>query len=237
MSDESEIIKVSNLTKTYHLGNIPVHALKKATFSIHSGEITFVMGPSGSGKTTLLNLIGGIDSPTEGTIHVCGHEISRYKAKKLTQFRKNHLAFVFQFYSLIPTLTVLENVEMILELTKTNRKVIRKTAQKFIQMVGLSERVSNFPSQLSGGERQRVAIARALAKNPDLLLVDEPTGQLDQESGDLIVKTIRDIAKKEKKTVLLVTHDPELQKYADRVIKLRSGEIITDSKDFLEVSN
>lgn len=228
MELENPIIQSHKLSKTYFLGNVPVHALKNVSFTISSGDIVFVMGPSGSGKTTLLNLIGGIDTPTTGKIIVCNKELSNLSAKRLTQYRKDHLAFVFQFYSLIPTLTALENVEMILELSNLTKKEIRSNSKRFLDMVGLTERKNNFPSQLSGGERQRVAIARALAKNPDVLLIDEPTGQLDQDAGHLVTKLIRDIAKKQKKTVVLVTHDPELQVYADRVIKLRSGKIIED---------
>ncbi len=228
MEPTDPIILSNNLSKTYFLGNVPVHALKNVSFTISSGEIVFVMGPSGSGKTTLLNLIGGIDTPTTGKVIVCNQEISNLNAKRLTQYRKDHLAFVFQFYSLIPTLTALENIEMILELTDLPKREVRSTSESFLDKVGLTERKNNFPSQLSGGERQRVAIARALAKNPDVLLVDEPTGQLDQDSGHLITKLICDIAKKENKTVLLVTHDNELQQYADRIIKLRSGKILED---------
>jgi len=222
------IISVSNVKKIYKLGDVEVHALDGVSFDIFEGEIVFVLGPSGSGKTTLLNLIGGIDSISEGEIIVCDDTLRTLTAKQLTKYRKQRLAFVFQFYSLIPTLTVIENVELTMELMKFPQKTIRKEAKKFIEMVGLKDRQNNFPSQLSGGERQRVAIARALAKDPDILLVDEPTGQLDQDSGVKIVELIRRIAKDQNKTVLLVTHDIEIHKFADRVIKLRSGKIISD---------
>ncbi len=223
------IINISNLDKTYNLNNNPVHALRNVSFSINPGQIVFVMGPSGSGKTTLLNLIGGIDSPTQGEIDVCGEKISKYSDRKLTKYRKARLSFVFQFYSLIPTLTALENVELVMELIGINRRKIRKEAKEYLKKVELEDRINNFPSQLSGGERQRVAIARALAKNPEILLIDEPTGQLDQESGDKVVALIRDIAKLYEKTVILVTHDQELKKYADRIIELRSGKIVSDT--------
>ncbi|MHA1646111.1 MAG: ABC transporter ATP-binding protein [Promethearchaeota archaeon] len=224
------IIEISNLEKTYNIKSNPVHALKDVTFNILSGELIFIMGPSGSGKTTLLNLVGGIDSPTNGNIIVCGEKISDYSDRKLTKYRKARLSFVFQFYSLIPTLTALENVELIMELIGINRRKIRKQAKDYLVKVHLEDRLNNFPSQLSGGERQRVAIARALAKNPEILLIDEPTGQLDQETGEEIVSLIRDVSKHYKKTVLLVTHDQDLKKYADRIVELRSGKIISDSK-------
>jgi len=224
------IISVVNVKKIYRLGDVAVHALDGISFDISEGEVVFILGPSGSGKTTLLNLIGGIDSMTEGEIIVCGESLRTLSTKQLTQYRKKRLAFVFQFYSLIPTLTVLENVELTMELMKFPRKKIRSGAKKFIAMVGLDDRQNNFPSQLSGGERQRVAIARALAKNPDILLIDEPTGQLDQDSGTKVVELIRQISKTQNKTVLLVTHDVELKKFADRVIMMRSGKITSDNR-------
>ncbi len=222
------VILISNLEKTYNLKTNPVYALRNVSFTIPAGQLLFVMGSSGSGKTTLLNLIGGIDSPTKGEIDVCGENISEYSDKKLTKYRKARLSFVFQFYSLIPTLTAVENVELTMELMRVDRRKIRKEAISYLKMVNLEDRANNFPSQLSGGERQRVAIARALAKNPEILLIDEPTGQLDQETGESVVSLIRDIAKRYQKTVILVTHDPELKKYADRIIELRSGTIISD---------
>jgi putative ABC transport system ATP-binding protein len=228
MNPSSSIVKVQNLGKTYFLGKVPVHALLDVSFTIPPEQVVFIMGPSGSGKTTLLNLIGGIDKPSGGDLWVCSENIASYSSKQLTKFRKNHLSFVFQFYSLIPTLTALENVELILELGDHKRKDIRKIAKSYLQMVELEDRINNFPSQLSGGERQRVAIARALAKNPDLLLIDEPTGQLDQVSGQKVVEIIRNIARKHHKTVMLVTHDPDLIPFADRVIELRSGKITKD---------
>ncbi|MFW9923790.1 MAG: ABC transporter ATP-binding protein [Candidatus Thorarchaeota archaeon] len=228
LKESNPIIKITNLTKSYKLGDLSINALENVSFTVDSGEIVFIMGPSGSGKTTLVNLIGGIDHPTGGTIEILGDDIAKYSDKELTLFRKKRLAFVFQFYSLIPTLTARENVELTLELTYRKRKDISKIAEEYLNLVGLENRLDNFPFQLSGGEQQRVAIARALAKNPDILLVDEPTGQLDQKTGDNIVKLIRMIAKEKQKTVLLVTHDQELEIYADRVITLRSGHIVTD---------
>ncbi len=233
-SDKNEnspeaLISVRNLSKVYKLGNIEVPALKDANFDIPKGQIVFVVGPSGSGKTTLLNLVGGIDSRTKGLIYIDGQDITQYSARKLTIFRKNNLSYVFQFYSLIPTLTAVENVELTMELMNVNKKTMRQKAREYLELVELVDRMHNFPSQLSGGERQRVAIARALAKSPKILLVDEPTGQLDQETGDSIVNLVRKIAKESGITVILVTHDRELIKYADRVIQLRSGKIISDS--------
>lgn len=226
---KNSIISITDVKKIYKLGDVAVNALDGVSFDIFEGEVVFIQGPSGSGKTTLLNLIGGIDSISEGNIRVCDDTLRSMSAKQLTMYRKRRLAFVFQFYSLIPTLTVLENVELTMELMKFPQKKIRKGAKHFIEMVGLQDRQNNFPSQLSGGERQRVAIARALAKNPDILLVDEPTGQLDQDSGVKIVALIRTIAKAQNKTVILVTHDLEIIKFADRVIKLRSGKVVSDS--------
>jgi putative ABC transport system ATP-binding protein len=226
--EQKSIISISNLSKYYHLGNTPICALNNVSFTIDSGEMVFIMGPSGSGKTTLINLIGGIDHPSNGIIQILGEDIANYSDKELTRYRKKRLAFVFQFYSLIPTLTARENVELTLELTHRNRKEISRIAEENLLLVGLENRMDNFPSQLSGGERQRVAIARALAKSPDILLVDEPTGQLDQQTGENIVELIRTISKEKNKTVLLVTHDQELAQFADRIITLRSGQIVSD---------
>jgi putative ABC transport system ATP-binding protein len=223
------LISVRNLSKVYELGDIEVSALKDVNFDIPQGQIVFVVGPSGSGKTTLLNLIGGIDSRTEGLICINDQEITQYSGRKLTLFRKQNLSYVFQFYSLIPTLTAVENVELTMELMNVNKKTMRQKAREYLELVKLVDRMHNFPSQLSGGERQRVAIARALAKDPKILLVDEPTGQLDQETGDSIVKLVCNIAKENGITVILVTHDRELIKYAERVIQLRSGKIISDN--------
>ncbi len=231
--DSNSIIKISNLTKHYKLGDMSVNALDNISFTVDSGEIVFIMGPSGSGKTTLINLIGGIDHPTSGSIEILGDDIAQYSDKELTLYRKKRLAFVFQFYSLIPTLTARENVELVLELTLRKRKDISKLAEEHLTLVGLEHRMDNFPFQLSGGERQRVAIARALAKSPDILLIDEPTGQLDQKTGNNIVSLIQKIAKEKNKTVLLVTHDQELECYADRVITLRSGQIVSDESKSL----
>ena len=222
-------ILIKNLSKFYELGESKIIALNNVSFTINRGEIVFITGPSGSGKTTLVNLIGGIDHPSEGNIEIFGEKISQYSDKALTIYRKDRLAFMFQFYSLISTLTARENVELTLELTHRNRKEIRNIAEENLSLVGLSERMDNYPSQLSGGERQRVAVARALAKSPDILLVDEPTGQLDQKTGHNIVKLIRKIAKEKNIIVLLVTHDLELSSFADRIISLRSGEIISDN--------
>ncbi|TFF84578.1 ATP-binding cassette domain-containing protein [Candidatus Heimdallarchaeota archaeon] len=168
-----------------------------------------------------------------------GEDIAKYSDRELTIYRKKHLAFVFQFYSLIPTLTTRENVELTLELSRQKRKNNAKIAREYLSLVGLEGRLNNFPYQLSGGERQRVAIARALAKNPDILLIDEPTGQLDQETGDSVVRLIRRVAEEKQKTVLLVTHDEDLECYADRVIRLRSGQIIADEQktDHTTVTN
>ncbi|WP_457557960.1 ABC transporter ATP-binding protein [Candidatus Harpocratesius sp.] len=234
------IIKISQLSKIYKLGEFQVKALDQVSFEIPPEQVVFIMGPSGSGKTTLLNLIGGIDSATNGSIIVCGEEISEFSSAKLTKYRKKRLSFVFQFYSLIPTLTARENVELTMELMKKysingGKKRLHEEAEQYLEMVELKDRIHNFPSQLSGGERQRVAIARALAKNPDILLVDEPTGQLDQKTGEKIVSLIQRIAKERRITVILVTHDPTMVKYADRIIELRSGAIVSDSINYEKI--
>lgn len=222
------MVELHEVDKIYHLGATIVNALKGVSFQVPKGQVVFIMGPSGSGKTTLLNLIGGIDTLSHGKIHIQGENIANYSPSKLTQYRRRTLSFVFQFYSLIPTLTAKENVELTMELMKIPKKTISQLAEKYLSMVDLLDRKDNFPSQLSGGERQRVAIARALAKQPHIMLVDEPTGQLDQETGIKIVQSIHQIAKQENITVILVTHDPEIKIYADRVIQLRSGEIVSD---------
>ncbi|MHA2305400.1 MAG: ABC transporter ATP-binding protein [Candidatus Hodarchaeales archaeon] len=196
-------------------------ALKNVHLSIKKGELLVILGPSGSGKTTLLNLIGGIDLPSEGQIFV--DDIWLSNKKRMEKVRKEKIGFIFQFFNLLPNLTARENVEYVLELIK--HKKSRQKAQEYLNMVGLGNRGDHFPSQLSGGEQQRVAIARALAKNPTVILADEPTGELDYRTGIMILKILTDLVKVHKKTVILVTHNQEIGKIADRIVRLSSGSI------------
>ena len=213
-------IKFENVNNTSKSGEVSVKALNDVSFEVEKGEICVISGPSGAGKTTLLNLLGGMDSASGGKIWVDNVEVSAYKRKQLTSFRRHDVGFVFQFYNLIPNLTAVENVELSAHLTADHMD-----ATEALGLVGLSDRAKNFPSQLSGGEQQRVAIARALAKKPKLLLCDEPTGALDYETGKNILKTLADMSRKKQMTVLIITHNSAIAPMADRVIKMKNGEI------------
>ncbi|EMG27702.1 Macrolide export ATP-binding/permease protein MacB [Listeria fleischmannii subsp. fleischmannii] len=226
------MLKFKEVEKTYYVGEQKVEALKKVSFEIKKGQLTVILGPSGSGKSTLLNLLGGMDRVTSGKILLDGEDITDYNDKALSNYRKDQVGFVFQFYNLIPNLTALENVGIAAQLTgKSNHSL------NFIERVGLGERKNNFPSQLSGGEMQRVAIARALAKEPSLLLCDEPTGALDSETGKSILELIRHSASDKQTAVVLVTHNAEVAHIADKVIRLHDGEIesITENETPLTV--
>ena len=214
------IIEVQNVTKEYQSGTNKIKATENLNFTINQNEFVVIIGPSGSGKSTLLNLLGGLDTPTEGKITVNNETISQYNEKQLTQYRKERIGFIFQFYNLIPTLTAIENVELINELKKD-----KIDGKKYLKQVGLENHLEQFPSELSGGEQQRVSIARALAKNPTLLLCDEPTGALDSKTGYNIIKLLLDLCKKENTTVILVTHNIEFPKLADKIIRLKNGKI------------
>ena len=222
--DRAPVVRLENVSKSFSTGEVKVEALRQVDLDIAAGEFIVVLGPSGSGKTTLLNLVGGIDSPTEGEVIVEGMPIGGLGRNELTMHRRTRIGFVFQFFNLIPTLTARENVELVTELVEHPRPV-----EEVLEGVGLTERANNFPNQLSGGEQQRVAIARALAKDPPILLCDEPTGELDFETGKRILGIIRDGSKREGKTVLLVTHNSAIGRIADRVIRLRSGRILQDT--------
>lgn len=215
-----EFIDFEKVAKTYKVGEVEIHALKDANFSIKQGEICVIVGASGAGKTTILNILGGMDTMSEGKVWLDGQEISTYNEKKLTAYRRSEIGFVFQFYNLIPNLTALENVELAVQICKDHLE-----PEKIIEEVGLAERKDNFPAQLSGGEQQRVAIARALAKNPKLLLCDEPTGALDYATGKAILKLLQDTCRKSNMTVVIVTHNSALCDMADRVIRVKSGTI------------
>ena len=213
-------IEFKNIRKIYKMGEVEIKALNKASFSINKGELVCILGPSGAGKTTALNILGGMDDVTSGTLLVDGEEINKLSSKQLIKYRRNDIGFVFQFYNLVQNLTALENVELAVQLCKDhlNPKTILKK-------VGLEKRINNFPSQLSGGEQQRVAIARAIAKNPKLLLCDEPTGALDYKTGKQILKLLEEVCRKEKMTVLIITHNSALAPMADKVIKFKSGSV------------
>jgi putative ABC transport system ATP-binding protein len=220
--DDNLTVFLENVSKVYQMGEVEVHALKEIDLTVTKGEFLVALGPSGSGKTTMLNLIGGIDSPTSGKIVVGGRDISTLNEKELTRFRRETVGFIFQFFNLIPTLTARENVEFALDLVPKEK---RGSALEVLEQVGLSDRANHFPSQLSGGEQQRVAIARALAKRPPVVLCDEPTGELDYDTGIMILRLMRDISRQEHCNFLMVTHNSAIAKIADKVVHLHSGEI------------
>lgn len=217
------IMQARNITKVYKVGGIEVKALYNASFALEEGTLTIILGPSGAGKSTLLNVIGGMDVPTYGSLEVEGVEVSRFTERELAKYRREKIGFVFQFYNLMPNLTALENVELATELKKN-----AKNPRSALASVGLAEREKNFPGQLSGGEQQRVAIARAVAKNPTILLCDEPTGALDYETGKEVLALLEKEAHEEHKTVVIVTHNSALSRFGDHLIKLKNGQIITD---------
>ncbi len=213
-------VEFEHVDKIYQMGEVRIEALRDASFSVERGEICVIVGASGAGKTTLLNILGGMDSLSAGTVRLDGEEISAYGARRLTEYRRHDVGFVFQFYNLIPNMTALENVEIAAQLSRDPLDSARVLAD-----VGLAERAQNFPAQLSGGEQQRVAIARALAKNPKLLLCDEPTGALDYVTGKQILQLLQDTARSHGMTVVIITHNSALTDMADRVISLRSGRV------------
>ena len=214
------IVKFDNVTKTYTTGEHELKALDNVSFTLDEGKFVVILGPSGAGKSTLLNLLGGLDSPSAGTITVNGKDISKLTDNELADYRAATVGFVFQFYNLIPTLTVYENVELVSEISKSSLD-----AKKMIEEVGLSDHLHNFPSELSGGEQQRVSIARALAQNPQILLCDEPTGALDSETGVMILKLLLGMAKSYGKTIVIVTHNQSIAKMADTIIRVKNGKI------------
>lgn len=221
-SDADEpLVRLQNVGKTYHMGEVSVEVLRHVDLLLPVGDVMVVVGPSGSGKTTLLNLIGGLDQPTVGQVWFHGRELSRKSPRELTEYRRQSVGFVFQFYNLIPTLTARENVQVATEVSDRPLDVDETLAR-----VGLSDRKDHFPSQLSGGEQQRVAIARALAKNPELLLCDEPTGALDFETGKMVLRILQEVASEMQKTVLLITHNIAISQMAHHVVRMRSGEIV-----------
>lgn len=214
-------IEFNNITKEYKNGETCIRALDQASFQVEKGELAVILGSSGAGKTTALNILGGMDIPTAGQILVDGKDITKYSKKQLVGYRRTDIGFVFQFYNLVPNLTALENVELAAQICSDSLD-----AGETLEKVGLGERKNNFPAQLSGGEQQRVSIARALAKNPKLLLCDEPTGALDYNTGKQILQLLQDTCRKEGITVLLITHNSALAPMADRLIRFKSGKVI-----------
>ncbi len=220
-------VSLEDVKKIYHMGEVDIEAAAGINFTVEKGEFAVVIGPSGAGKTTVLNILGGMDTATEGHVFVDGEDITAYSSRELTSYRRNDIGFVFQFYNLIPNLTALENVELALQICKDPMD-----AEEVMEDVGLADRMDNFPAQLSGGEQQRVSIARALAKNPKLLLCDEPTGALDYNTGKAILKLLQDTCRKRGKTVILITHNSAIAPMADRIIRIKNGlvsEIIQNS--------
>lgn len=213
-------IELSNVQKHYRMGEVTITAVDGVDFDIEKGDFAVVVGASGAGKTTVLNLLGGMDSADGGSITVDGRDISLYGRKELTEYRRYDIGFVFQFYNLVQNLTALENVELASQISKNPLN-----AMEVLEMVGLKDRAGNFPAQLSGGEQQRVAIARALAKNPKLLLCDEPTGALDDQTGKAILKLLHDTCRKQEMTVVVITHNAALTDMADKVIKMKNGKV------------
>ena len=219
-------IEFEHITKEYSSGETSILALDDASFSVEQGELAVILGASGAGKTTALNILGGMDTPTKGHLRVDGKDLAVYNQKDLVGYRRTDIGFVFQFYNLVPNLTALENVELAVQVCKD-----AWDASETLDKVGLSERKNNFPAQLSGGEQQRVSIARAIAKNPKLLLCDEPTGALDYNTGKQILQLLQDTCRKENITVLLITHNSALAPMADRLIRFKSGKVIEERKN------
>lgn len=226
---ESPILSVKNLTKTYRSGERPLTVLDQVSFEIPQGISCAIVGPSGSGKTTLLGLCAGLDEPTSGSVILKNHKLESLSEDKLAQVRNRHIGFVFQSFQLIPTLTAIENVMVPTELRGENYKKVRERAAELLKEVGLESRVNHYPTQLSGGEQQRVGIARAFMNKPDILFADEPTGNLDTETGGQIETILFDLNKKQGTTLIIVTHDLELAAKCDRIIRLKSGKISEDS--------
>lgn len=216
----SAFVKFDHVKKVYQMGEVSIEALRDASFEIEKGEICVIVGPSGAGKTTLLNILGGMDSLTEGHVYLDGSEISGYSSRQLTTYRRHEIGFVFQFYNLVQNLTALENVSLATQICKNPMD-----SAEALTKVGLADRLDNFPAQLSGGEQQRVAIARALAKNPKLLLCDEPTGALDYNTGKAILKLLQDTARDTGMTVIIITHNQAITPMADRIIHVKNGTV------------
>lgn len=219
-------VEFHDVKKVYQMGQVRIEALRDVNFEVEKGEFCVVVGASGAGKTTILNILGGMDTLSEGSVWLDGKEISSYNKRQLTEYRRFDIGFVFQFYNLVQNLTALENVELAAQICKDPLP-----AASVLEAVGLKERMSNFPEQLSGGEQQRVAIARALAKNPKLLLCDEPTGALDYNTGKAVLKLLQDTCRNSGVTVIVITHNQAITAMADRIITVRSGTVVSEEKN------
>ncbi len=215
------VFRARGLSKMYRMGEVEVHALRAVDLDLYQGEFIVILGPSGGGKSTLLNILGGLDTPTSGEVSFRDHNLVAADDRELTRFRREHVGFVFQFYNLIPSLTALENVQLVTEISEHPMP-----AEEALRMVGLGERLHHFPAQMSGGEQQRVAIARAIAKRPDVLLCDEPTGALDYDTGKLVLEVLERVNRELGTTTAVITHNAAIAAMADRVIRLRSGEVV-----------
>lgn len=225
------VLKITTLSKSYMMGEVRVDALKNISLNFYAGELAVLLGASGSGKSTLINIIGGLDTPTSGKLFFHGQEITAATESELTDYRRRSIGFVFQFYNLISSLTALENVQLVTEIARNPIP-----AEEALQLVGLGHRLNHFPAQLSGGEQQRVAIARAVAKRPELLLCDEPTGALDFQTGKLVLDVIEKVNRELGTTTLVITHNASIAGMADRVVRLRSGEVFEDSRNLTRLS-
>ena len=215
------VFEARGLTKVYHVGEVDVYALRDVDLDLYAGEFVVLLGPSGSGKSTVLNILGGLDVPTSGKVRFLEHDLTQGADRDLTRFRREHVGFVFQFYNLIPSLTALENVALVTDIAERPM-----APEEALRLVGLGERVNHFPAQLSGGEQQRVAIARAIAKQPDVLLCDEPTGALDYETGLVVLEVLAEVNERLGTTVAVITHNAAIAGMGHRVIRMRSGEIV-----------
>ncbi|QPC84895.1 ABC transporter ATP-binding protein [Phototrophicus methaneseepsis] len=222
------VISVQNITKDLKMGSQTVHILRGVSFEVYAGEMVSIVGPSGSGKSTLLGIIGGLDTATSGRLTIDGIDVTRMSEGKLTEIRNEKIGFIFQFFNLIPTLTAIENVALPIEFAKNRQYKPRKRARELLDLLGLGDRLNHLPTQLSGGQQQRVAIARALANNPAFILADEPTGNLDTESSDNVLRALQSIRRTANTTIILVTHDAELAERGDRVLTLVDGRIVNE---------
>ncbi len=216
----SGFVELKDITKVYKMGEVEIRAADNINFAVEKGEFVVIVGPSGAGKTTVLNILGGMDTATGGTLLVDGADVTAYNARRLTEYRREDIGFVFQFYNLVPNLTALENVELALQICRDPLD-----AKEVLREVGLGDRLNNFPAQLSGGEQQRVSIARALAKNPKLLLCDEPTGALDYNTGKSILKLLQNMCRNRGMTVIVITHNQAIAPMADRLIHIKNGQV------------
>jgi putative ABC transport system ATP-binding protein len=227
----SLLLEMRDVSKVYETGQVEIRALDGVSLAFQGGELVVALGPSGSGKTTLLNLVGGLDRPTAGTIRYGGTDITRLSDGDLGRFRRDHIGFVFQFFNLIPTLTARENVEFAAELVSHDSRQTEERVRELLRLVGLEERADHFPSQLSGGEQQRVAIARAMAKDPNILLCDEPTGNLDFRTGQQILGLLQKLTSEQGKTCVLVTHNTAIAGVGTRAVRLRDGRVQSDERN------